>query len=42
MYAKTLIFLVGSTNIYGGVFYQVYLLPQLIIPSFFLLSAVEF
>ena len=32
MYAKYLEFMVGSTNMYGGVFFQMYLLPQLNIP----------
>ena len=34
MYAKLIPFLVGSTNVYGILFYQVYLLPQITIPFF--------
>ena len=32
MYSKTLEFLVDSTNMYGGIFYQIYILPWLTIP----------
>ena len=33
MYLKTLAFMVGSTTMYGGIFYQVNLLPWITIPS---------
>ena len=42
IYAEPLEFLVGIINIYGGIFYQMYLLPQLTIPYPFLPDAVEF
>ena len=32
MYAKPISFMVGSTNVYGIIFYQVYLLPWITIP----------
>ena len=32
MYAKSISFLAGSTNVYGIIFYQMYLLPWLTIP----------
>ena len=35
MYAKHISLLVGITNMYGGIFYQLYLLPYLNIPHFF-------
>ena len=41
IYAKSLAFMVGNTNIYGGVFYQMYLLPCINIPYFFKLGAME-
>ena len=34
MYAKNISFLVGNTNVYGIIFYQVYLLPWLTFPPF--------
>ena len=40
IYAKPVSFLVGSTNVYGVIFYQVYLLSWLTIP-FFLFSNVK-
>ena len=36
MYAKPTSFMVGSTNVYSIIFYQVYLLPWLNIPPLFL------
>ena len=42
MYAETLSFVIGIINIYGGIFDQMYLLPQLTTPFIFLLGAVEF
>ena len=38
MYAKTLAFLVGVTNMYGGILYQIYHLPLITIPFFNLLT----
>ena len=35
MYDKTILFLIGSTNVYGIIFYQVYLPQWLNIPFFF-------
>ena len=41
MCAEPLVFMVDSTDIYGGIFHQMYLLPQ--IPIHFLnIGAVEF
>ena len=40
MYDQSLLFLFGSTNIYRGVFYQIYLLPCLTINDFIFLSLV--
>ena len=37
IYAKPISFLVGSTNVYVIIFYQMYLLPYPIIPAFFYL-----
>ena len=31
MHAEPISFMVGTTNIYGGIFYQMYLLPHLTI-----------
>ena len=42
MYDEPIAFMVGSTNMYGGIFYQMYILLQLTIPSFFKLGAMEF
>ena len=35
IYAEPLVFLVGGTNMYGGIVYNIYLLPQLTIPYFY-------
>ena len=37
IYSEPLLFMVGGYNIYGGVFYQIYLLPHLTINYFSLL-----
>ena len=44
MCAEPLVFMVDSTNMYGGIFYNMYLLPQLAIPYFlkYKICAVEF
>ena len=36
MYDKHISLLVGSTNVYVGIFYQIYLLPQLTITFIFI------
>ena len=36
MYVKTILLMFGSNNVYGIIFYQVYLLPWLTIPLFVL------
>ena len=41
MYAKPISFLVGSNNVYGIIFYQVYLLPWITIPLVLYLAAVS-
>ena len=40
MYAKPIALMVGSTNINGGIFYQMYLLPWLTISCFLKLGVV--